>query len=272
MKTFRRREFLAAGAAALPALALAGKAFAAAPYAGFRMGSQSYSFRNFKNPADAIAKLKELGLINMEFCSVHFPPNAADPNFAKIKELIASSGIKVPNYGVEGFGKDDAANRKKFEFAKALGLEMMSADIEKDAFPGVDKLCHEFNIKLAIHNHGPGARYDKVADTLNAIKGSSEMIGACVDTGHVIRSGEKPHEVVKALGARVLSMHLKDWKFGGPEQTVGEGDMDLVALAKELKGMKFSGPINLEYEDHPDDPVPFMKKGLENWQKACDKA
>lgn len=279
MKKFGRRAFLVTGAAAVPAVLTTGRAFAAkkekeagAPYGGFRMGSQSYSFRNFKNPADAIAKLKELGLSTMEFCSAHFKPDATDPGFAKIKELIVSSGITVPIYGVEGFGKDEAVNRKKFEFAKALGLEMMSADIEKDAFDSVDKLCHEYNIKLAIHNHGPGARYDKVADTLNAIKNASNMIGACVDTGHVIRSGEKPHEVVKALGDRVLSMHLKDWKHGGREQTVGEGDLDLIALAKELKALRFAGPIMLEYEDHPDDPVPYMKKGLENWQKACDRA
>ena len=274
MKTFGRREFLVAGAVALPALAFSTKAVGAAPYAGFRMGSQSYSFRYFKDPAVAIAKLKELGLTEMEFCSVHFKPDASDPGFAAIKELIASSGIKVPVYGVEGFGKDEAANRKKFEFAKALGLEVISADIEKEgnAMKNVDALCKEFNIKAGIHNHGPGARYDKVTDTINAVKGTGVAVGACVDTGHVIRSGEKPHEVIAALGERVHSLHLKDWKHGGAEQIVGEGDMDLVAVAKALKAINFKGPIMLEYEDHESDPVPHMKKGLENWQKACDKA
>ncbi|MBM3290658.1 MAG: sugar phosphate isomerase/epimerase, partial [Candidatus Hydrogenedentes bacterium] len=263
------------------AVLLGGRVFAAkkdkrddASYGGFRMGSQSYSFRYFKDPAVAIEKLKELGLTNMEFCSVHFRPDASDSGFAQIKALVASTGISVPVYGVEGFGKDDAANRKKFEFAKALGLEIMSADIEKevDAFKSADALCKEFNVKIGIHNHGPGARYDKVTDTLDAVKGSSTMIGACVDTGHVIRSGEKPHEVIAALGERVHSLHLKDWKHGGAEQIVGEGDMDLVAVARALKAIKFAGPIMLEYEDHEDDPVPHMKKGLENWQKACDQA
>lgn len=274
-----RREFLATGATALPAAMLAGQVFAAGkdrkadtPYDGFRMGSQSYSFRHFTDPAVAIAKLKELGLSNMEFCFVHFKPDAADPGFATVKALIASSGIVVPSYGVEVFGKDEAANRKKFDFAKALGLEIMTADIEKDAFAGVDKLCNEYNVKLAIHNHGPGSRYDKVADTLAAVKNSSKLIGACLDTGHAIRSGEKPHEVAAALGDRLISMHLKDWVHGGPEKTLGEGDMDLVALVKQLKSMHFGGPIMVEYEDHEDDPVPYMKKGLANWQTACDKA
>ncbi|NUM56257.1 MAG: sugar phosphate isomerase/epimerase [Candidatus Hydrogenedentes bacterium] len=281
MKMVNRREFLVAGAAALPAVAWAGQALAAKKdedespkYGGFRMGSQSYSFRYFKDPAVAIEKLKELGLSNMEFCSVHFKPDASDPGFAAIKALIASTAIAVPVYGVEGFGQDEAANRKKFEFAKALGLEVISADVEKEgnAFKIVDALCKEFNIKIGIHNHGPGARYDKVSNTIEAVKGSSALVGACVDTGHVIRSGEKPHEVIAALGERVHSLHLKDWVLGGKEQIVGEGDMDLVAVAKALKAINFSGPIMLEYEEHESDPVPHMKKGLENWQKACDKA
>ena len=272
MKKFGRREFLLASAAALPAITIAGQAFAAgAPYGGFRMGSQSYSFRNFKFD-ETFVKLKELGLTNMEFCNVHFKPDATDPGFAKVKETIAASGIKVPSYGVEGFGKDVAANRKKFEFAKALGLEILTADLEKEAFENVDALCKEFNIKIAIHNHGPGARYDKVAGTLEAVKGSSKLIGACLDTGHCVRSGEKPHEVAKALGDRLISMHLKDWKTGGEEQIIGEGDMDIFALAKVLKEMKFAGPIMLEYENRPDSPVDDMKKSLVNWQKACDKA
>ena len=281
MTRFGRREFLVGGAAALPLVTVAGPAFAAkrdrkddTPYGGFRMGSQSYSFRYFKDPAVAIAKLKELGLSDMEFCSVHFKPDAADPGFAAIKTLIETSGIRAPVFGVEGFGKDDAANRKKFEFAKALGVEIFSADVEKDAeaFKSVNALCTEFNVKIAIHNHGPGARYDKVSDTLNAVNGSGPLVGACVDTGHVIRSGEKPHEVIAALGPRVHSLHLKDWTYGGAEQTAGEGDMDLVAVAKALKAIKFTGPIMLEYENHEDDPVPHMKKGLEKWQKACDQA
>ncbi|MDZ4861645.1 MAG: sugar phosphate isomerase/epimerase [Candidatus Hydrogenedentes bacterium] len=276
MKTFGRRMFLKSSAA-FGAAALGTRAFAAKKdieaYAGFRMGSQSYSFRNFPFEG-AIEQLKALGLSNMEFCSVHFKPDAADPGFAKVKETIATAGIKVPVYGVEHFSADDAANRKKFEFAKALGLEVISADIDKDAkaFASVDALCKEFNIKAGIHNHGPGARYDKVTDTIDAVKGSSVLVGACVDTGHSIRSGEKPHEVIAALGERVHSLHLKDWIHGAEEQVLGKGDMDLVAVAKALKELNFSGPIMLEYENHPDNPVPHMIKGLENWQKACDKA
>jgi inosose dehydratase len=267
-----RRSFVA-GAIAVPSFAAAVQgAFAAEGYTGYVMGAQSYSFRHFKFP-EPLTKLKELGLNNMEFCSAHFPPDATAPGFADVKKAIEQSGVKVVAYGVENFTKDDAANRKKFEFAKALGIGILSASPEADSFDSLDKLCSEFNIKIAIHNHGPkDERYGLVAKTLKAIDGRNPLIGACVDTGHVIRAGEKPHEVVKALGARVHSLHLKDWIYNGEEQIPGKGELDMVALARELKALKFTGPIDLEYEKSEENPVPDMKIGLKNWEEACKKA
>ncbi|MCX5757123.1 MAG: sugar phosphate isomerase/epimerase [Candidatus Hydrogenedentes bacterium] len=234
----------------------------------FRTGAQSYSFRSFDFEG-SIRCLKELGVPYIEYCSVHFPCDAADEGFAHVKQRLHAEGVQTLCFGVEGFGPDAAANRKKFELAKALGIEALSADPTPDSFDNLGKLTEEFGIKIAIHNHGPNARYDKVADTLNAVKGHSPLIGACVDTGHAVRSGEKPHEVIEQLGARVLSLHLKDWKFGGEEQILGEGDMDMVAVARALDALGFNGPVVMEYENSPENPVPEMKIGLDNWFKAC---
>lgn len=228
------------------------------------MGAQSFSFRNFDLDG-AIRCLKEAGLNEMEFCRVHFPPDAQDPGFGQVKATLDAAGIRVPAFGVEGFSADEAENRRKFDFAKALGIGVLSADPAPDSFDNLEALCEQYGIKIAIHNHGPEARYDKAADTLDAVKGRSPLLGACVDTGHAIRSGETPHEVVEALGDRVLSLHLKDWRRGGEEQIIGEGDMDLAALAAALKAVQFNGPIVMEYEESPDNPVPDMKKGWANW-------
>jgi len=267
-----RRDFLAATAAAAGmSLAWQNAVLAADEYGGYRMGAQSYSFRHFKT-AEALALLKELGLSNMEFCSVHFPPAPENEKYLEAKKLIAAAGVKVLSFGVEGFPNDEAACRVKFDFAKDLGIEVLTADPEPRAFDLLDKLTEEYKIKIAIHNHGPAARYNKVADTLKAVKDHSEMIGGCVDTGHVIRSGEKPHEVLEALGSRAHSMHLKDWVHGGDEKILGEGDMDLVAVAKAMKKIKFSGPCMLEFELDETGPVAGMAKGLGNWAKAVQSA
>ncbi len=237
----------------------------------FPVGAQSYSFRKF-DTAGAIECLKQLGADTMEFCAVHFPPDAEDPGFASIKEMLAAHKVLAPCFGVEGFSEDAAANRKKFAFGQALGVRVLTADPTPEAFDDLDRLVEEFQIQIAIHNHGPGARYDKAADTLDAVNGRHPFIGACVDTGHYLRSNEHPHEVIERLGDRVVSVHLKDWTIGGDEQILGEGDMDLVAVARALLDINFTGPIVMEYEESPENPVPDMRIGLANWHAAVQAA
>ena len=236
------------------------------------MGAQSFSFREFSFEG-SIRCLKELGLNEMEFCAAHFPCDPDAPGFDHVKQTIAESGITVPCFGVEGYEGDAQANRKKFECGRALGVKVLSANPNQEAFDaGLEELCKEFGIAIAIHNHGPGARFDKAADTLAMVEGKSPLIGACVDTGHVLRSSEKPDEVIRRLGSRVLSLHLKDWTIGGEEEVIGEGDMDLEEVARALKDIGFSGPIVMEYENNPQNPVPDMKKGWANWLSAWNAA
>lgn len=235
----------------------------------FRVGAQSYSFRKF-GFEDAVRRLKELGLEQMEFCRVHFPPDPDLPGLPRIQATLAAEGIRVPCYGVEGFGADKEANRRIFDFAQRLGATVITADPAPDSFDHLDRLCEEFAIKVAIHNHGPGARYDTVGDTLKAVKDHSPLIGACVDTGHYLRSREMPHKVIETLGGRVISLHLKDWKMDGNETVLGEGDLDLVAVVRALKAIDFTGPIMMEYEESPDSPVNDMRRGLEQWCRAVD--
>ncbi len=93
-------------------------------------------------------------------------------------------------------------------------------------------------------------------------------MGACLDTGHALRSGEAPHEVIEQLGERLLSLHLKDWKIGNGERVIGEGDLDLAKTIAALRAVNFSGFICMEYEPDPEDPVPGMLRGLRNWREA----
>ena len=231
------------------------------------VGAQSYSFRHF-DTVGALAQLAKLGLRQMEFCAVHFPPDPENPGLDSILTTLAERQVTVPCYGVEGFGADAAANRNKFRFARVLGAKYLSADPEPESFASLEQLVEEFDVKIAIHNHGPGARYDKVADTLNAVNGLHPHIGACVDTGHALRSGEAPHEVIEALGERVHCLHLKDWKIGGDETVIGEGDLDLSKTVAALRAVNFDGFICMEYELDPEDPTPGMKRGLQNWLDA----
>lgn len=232
-----------------------------------KLGAQSFSFRNF-DLQGAINCLKELGLRQMEFCGVHFPADPNCPDLAAVRDALAGAGVVMPCFGVEGFSADEAANRARFDFAKAMGAGILTADPAPDSFDSLDALCEEYQIKIAIHNHGPESRYNKISDVARAVEGRHPFIGACVDTGHFIRGGEVPHEAITALGARVHSLHLKDWEADGDEQVLGEGKLDLAQVAAALRAIDFDGPIMMEYELDADGPVPGMQRGLDNWRQA----
>ncbi len=232
-----------------------------------RVGAQSYSFRKF-SLAGALDQLADLGLDMMEFCAVHFPPDPDNPELGKIIGELGRRGVSAPCYGVESFGGDHGANRRKFAFARALGARFITADPAPESLDSVEALAEEFGIGVAIHNHGPGARYDRAADTLRVVEGRSPLIGACVDTGHALRSGEAPHEVIGALGARVLTLHLKDWAAGGAEAILGEGGMDMPLVAGALRAAGFDGPVSMEFELDPDGPAPGMARGLAAWRQV----
>ncbi|NBW96186.1 MAG: sugar phosphate isomerase/epimerase, partial [Planctomycetia bacterium] len=155
------------------------------------LGIQLYSLRGY--PVDvALRHARDLGFRFVEFYSGMYPLDSTPDQIAAMNKQLAELGLTITGHGVNGFGGDAAANRKVFEFAKAAGIPTLTADPAPEAFASLDELVKEFDIRIAIHNHGPKHRYDKVLDVLRAIENHDERIGACADLGHSIRSGENP--------------------------------------------------------------------------------
>src|SRR5262249_5059625 len=177
----------ATGAAALDRAPLAFAADAKAAPSRFLIGIQSYTLRAF--PVDKVLEQTEaLGLGSIEFFNSHFKFDSSAETIEAMRKKAADRGVKILGHGVDAFTKDHEANRRYFEFAKKAGIRNLSADPTEDSFDSLDKLVEEYQIRIAIHNHGPGARYDKIADTLGAIKGHSPLIAACADLGHYLPS------------------------------------------------------------------------------------
>ncbi len=126
-------------------------------YGGFNLGLQSYSLRNF--PVDRALQIMhdDLGLHFVEFFGGHFPVNSTDEQIQQMKDKTGALEIKITAHGVNGFTKDHEANRHYFEFAKKAGIRNLSADPTEDSFDSLDKLVDEYDVRIAIHNHGPGA-------------------------------------------------------------------------------------------------------------------
>ncbi len=275
-----RRELLrnaalgAAGLALLPTVAHAGRAKNA--YKPFKMAIQSYTLRGFKLD-EALAKTKAAGLTHWEGWDGHLPITDDPKQIALYKEKLAANGITMPTYGVVGFSNNEADARKKFTFAKAMGIRTMSAYPSLDSFPLLDKLVDEYKINLAIHNHGPGDNlYDKIQKEVDALKGHNERIGACIDTGHYLLSDERPEVAAAQFGTRVYGVHLKDVKVGPGDKKsfteLGKGALDVNIFLKEL--IKFGYPkrglLSLEYEEHADDPMPYVEECLKRVRDSLD--
>lgn len=256
-----RRKFLGVCAAGAGAAMLGSSRAvrAADEFGGFAMGLQTYSLREF--PVDkAFAFAHEVGISTLEFFPGHLPIDSTQADIDKVAALAKSLGLKGLAHGVNPFTADHEKNRKYFEFAKRAGLKNLSADPTEDSFDSLDKLVAEYGIRIAIHNHGPGARYDKVSDVLKAIKGHNPGIGACADLGHYIRSGEDPVRAITLLAGRLYGVHLKD--FAEPKRDakgviLGQGQLDLDATFRALRKVEFPADacLALEYEENPKDPL-----------------
>lgn len=258
-----RRHFLAVSTAAA-ATTLLPRTTLAAKRAGLKLGIQLYSLRGY-SVDDALQHASQLGFEQVEFYSGMLPVDASAEQLAAIKKKVSDLGMSISAHGVNHFGKDAAANRKLFEFAKALGVPTITADPDPESFDNLDDLVEEFDIRIAIHNHGPGHRYNKALDVLNAIDGHDQRIGACADLGHYIRSGQSATEVIRLLQGRLYGIHLKDFaemKAQTKGVVLGKGHMDVEGVFKALKAVGFpeNGALSLEYEENPKDPIEEIRE------------
>ena len=294
-----RRGFLSSAAVAAGGVLLTGRpAFAEPdPYGGFNVGLQSYTLRAF-DATKALEHTKMLGVKYWESFPKHVPMSTLPATVGESKKLLADSGVTLLSYGVVRFTSDETEARRAFDFAKAMGIVSLSADPEPDraTFDLLDKLVGEYDVAIAIHNHGPGHRYNKADDVLKWLENRHAKIGACVDTGHYLRSDESPVEVIQKFGPRVHGVHLKDVRtVKSPEEqekiaptltknrqgmlkkenkvftVLGEGELDTVGVLKALKKLNYQNCVALEYEESEQNPLADVELCLAAVREAVKK-
>jgi sugar phosphate isomerase/epimerase len=270
MKTISRRDVLrfAAAGAALPACRLLAAQDDA--WGGLKFGIMSYTFISF-DPERCFRTYKELGISYAEvYADQHLPLTADPAEIGKYKAQLDKHGIQVLSMWAD-FSADHEANKARFEFARAIGAKVLVGGPPAEAFDSLDKLVQEYDVKVGVHNHGPGDTYDRIADVAKAIEKRHAGIGACVDTGHFIRSGEDPVKAIKSLSPRVYGVHLKDAVDAETYTILGEGKLDVASTLRTLREVKFEGCVALEYELNPEDPVEDVKACLKAVREAVKK-
>jgi sugar phosphate isomerase/epimerase len=266
--TLSRRNFVCSGALVAATFAASKEVFAVAAKrapaeegSAIRLGLASYTFRNFSR-AQMIGYLKQLNVLALNAKDVkdHLPMDTQEEAAALAD--YAASGIKLHAAGTIYFAKDEDADiRSKFEYCRRAGIGVIVAgDPAPETLPRIEKFVKEYDIRIAIHNHGPEDKlWHSPLDVLKAVKGLDPRIGCCIDVGHTVRAGTDVVQAIHEVGARVFNVHMKDLtNFQSKESqvAVGEGIMPLKKIFEALSAIKYKGFVDLEYEVHPDDPMP----------------
>jgi sugar phosphate isomerase/epimerase len=232
-----------------------------------KLGVASYSLRNFSR-GKAIEMTKALGTPYINFKSVHLPYDASPAEIVTARAEVDAAGLHIVGGGLITFETDtDDGVRKYFDYAKAAGMPVMVSTCHPGVLPRVEKFAKQYNIKIAIHNHGPEDEgfFPSPYDVLKAVKGMDPRVGLCIDVGHTVRTGTDVVRAVVDAGPRLLDMHakdLRDLKVKESQCIVGEGKIPIVEIFRQLRAMRYSGYVNLEYEIDADDPMPGMKQSF----------
>ena len=226
-----------------------------------RLGLASYTFRNFSR-AQLIGFMKQLNVfaLNAKDVKDHLP---MDPQ-AEAAALAdyAAAGIKLHAAGAIYFAKDEDQDiRSKFEYCKRAGIGVIVAgDPALATLPRIEKFVKEFDIRIAIHNHGPEDKlWPSPLDVLRAVKDMDPRMGCCIDVGHAARAGTDVVQAIREAGPRLFNVHMKDLtSFQSKESqvAVGDGILPVRGMFEALIAIKYNGFVDLEYEIHPDDPMP----------------
>jgi len=264
---YDRRSFLGLSALAAAGAATSRPAFAAEP-ADVRLGMTSYTFRNFER-AKLIGFLRELEVttVNLKDVKDHLPSTSVEEEARALAEYRAA-GITPTAVGTIYFPKDDDAEiRAKFEYAKRAGVKVIVAgDPAVSVLPRLERFVKEYDIRLAIHNHGPEDKlWKSPMDVLRAVQGMDVRMGCCIDVGHTMRSGTDVVDAIRAAGPRLHDVHMKDLAKADAKESqvaVGRGIMPVKAIFAQLRAMKYAGNVDLEYEIHGDDPMPGVIESM----------
>jgi len=271
-----RREFLAVSGAAAVAMAVGSGALGGEPAPvppgvrrpparrTFELGLASYTLRKF--PLDeTLAMTRRVGLKHICLKSFHLPLEAKPAQIAAAAAKVKAAGIVLYGCGVLSMNKEADVDQA-FEYAKAAGMKTIVAAPKPELLPFVDNKVREYDIQVAIHNHGPG---DKVYPTPQSIYEKvcelDKRIGLCIDIGHTLRIGADPIASAEKYADRLLDVHIKDVSAAGPQgQTVevGRGILDIPGFLRTLVRINYRGVVSFEHEKDESDPLAGLAESV----------
>jgi inosose dehydratase len=230
----------------------------------FDLGIASYTFRTLSLD-DTIANVKRLGISKLALKSMHMPLEGSEAEVQATAKKVRDAGLDLYGVGVIYMKTEQEVNNA-FEYAKHAGVKMIVGVPNHEFLPLVEKKVKEYDIKLAIHNHGPGDDvYKSPTNAYERIKNLDKRIGLCIDIGHVVRIKEDPAALALKYKDRLFDCHLKDENKAEADGTpveIGRGVIDIPAFLKTMVKIGFKGNLSLEYEKDGDNPIPGTAESI----------
>jgi len=245
---------------------------------GWQMAIHERTFEKFTLD-EAMDKTVALGLkymslsanVKLDDKTTVATANLTDEQIATVKKHLETRGLTLVNAYVP-LPANEAKCRREFEFARKMGIDILVGEPTEGALDTVEKLCKEYNIKVAIHDHPKPSQYWNPEMVLAAIKGRGPLMGACADTGHWIRSGLDPVECLKTLHGHVICLHFKDLAEKNPKShdvPWGTGVGNSKGMMEELQSQGFHGAFCVEYEYHFENNVPEVAQCVKFFNDTC---
>ena len=273
-RSLSRRDLVRVGAGAIAAATLANKSTALAQAAdsapldtwhGLKVSVATYTFH-----AQSIeVTLKDINRTGLKYASikdVHLPFNTTPEQRKAIAQRFIDAGITPLSCGNVSMKNDEADVRRAFEYARDIGLPTIVCAPHPDSMPILDKMVKEFDIKLAIHNHGPEDKHFPTPESVwNAAKSFDKRIGLCIDVGHAARAGADPVADILRYRERLYDMHFKDIADTSPHGAaieVGRGVLNIPGMLENLLKIKYTHLVSFEYEKNDPDPLPGLMESM----------
>jgi inosose dehydratase len=232
---------------------------------GFKMGIASYTFRKF-SLEQTIKALQRLNLHYISIKDFHLALTSTTAERKAAIQKFKEAGITPLSCGNITMQNDEKEIRNVFEYAKDCDLPTIVCSPHPDSMAILDKMVKEYDIKLAIHNHGPeDKRFPSPYDVYKAVQGFDKRIGLCIDVGHTTRAKVNPAEAILKCRDRLYDLHIKDISSTEPNGATieaGRGVINLPSILKSLHKIKYSHLVSLEFEGQADDPLPAVAESI----------
>jgi sugar phosphate isomerase/epimerase len=232
----------------------------------FQLGVATVSLKAL--PLDnALAAVQRVGLDRLSLHRAHSPWENTPAAWREVARRIKQAGLTVGCCGVLYLKNDEPALRRMLDYVRALDVRVFSCSPEPAALPLLERLVREYDLHVAIHNHGPEDKtWPSPDEVWRAVQPLDRRVGHCLDVGHSYRAGVDPAAAIRRYRERLYDVHLKDSAAAAGAEDVpveiGRGRLDQTAILRALAETGYAGNVWFEYEKDPNDPVAGLAESV----------